>query len=107
MWGYVKSLVYGQRPQNEADLPEKITTAFAQITRKCCAPRGATCPRGMNYVASAVAVMLSVDVLGHESGVPPTRVRTINFLFVFVTSQTDHPVVSRVPFYGIQRRAVR
>jgi hypothetical protein len=31
MWGYVKSLVYGQR-QNEADLQQKITAAFAQIT---------------------------------------------------------------------------
>jgi hypothetical protein len=47
--------------------------------RKCCAPRGATCPRGMNCAASAVAVMLSVNVLGHENGVPPTRVCTINW----------------------------
>jgi hypothetical protein len=30
---------------------------------KCCGPRGATCPRGMNCAASAVAVMLSVNVL--------------------------------------------
>jgi hypothetical protein len=32
VWGYVKSLVYGQRPQNEADLRQKITAAFAQMT---------------------------------------------------------------------------
>jgi hypothetical protein len=32
VWGYVKSLVYRQRPQNEADLRQKITAAFAQIT---------------------------------------------------------------------------
>jgi hypothetical protein len=30
--GYVKSLVYGQRPQNEAELHRKITVAFAQIS---------------------------------------------------------------------------
>jgi hypothetical protein len=32
VWGYVKSLVYGQRPQNVDDLQQKITAAFAQIT---------------------------------------------------------------------------
>jgi hypothetical protein len=32
VWEHVKSLVYGQRPQNEADLQQKITAAFAQIT---------------------------------------------------------------------------
>jgi hypothetical protein len=32
VWGYVKSLVYGQRPQNEADLRQKITAAFPHIT---------------------------------------------------------------------------
>jgi hypothetical protein len=31
--------------------------------RKCCAPRGATCARFMNCAASAVAVMLSDNVL--------------------------------------------
>jgi hypothetical protein len=41
VWGYVKSLVYGQRPQNEADLRQKITAAFAHITPEmlratCC-----------------------------------------------------------------------
>jgi hypothetical protein len=30
--GYFKSLVYGQRPQNEADLRQEITAAFAEIT---------------------------------------------------------------------------
>jgi hypothetical protein len=32
VWGYVKSLVYRQRPQNEDDLQQNITSAFAQIT---------------------------------------------------------------------------
>jgi hypothetical protein len=32
VWGYVKSLVYRQRPQNEADLQQKIPAASAQIT---------------------------------------------------------------------------
>jgi hypothetical protein len=41
VWGYVKSVVYAQRPQNEADLRQKITAAFAQITPEmlrttCC-----------------------------------------------------------------------
>jgi hypothetical protein len=46
---------------------------------KCCAPCVATCPRGMNCAAAVVAVMLSVDVLEHESDVPPTYVRTISW----------------------------
>jgi hypothetical protein len=29
VWGYVKSLVYEQRPQNEVDRRQKITPAFA------------------------------------------------------------------------------
>jgi hypothetical protein len=65
--------------------------------RKCCARRLPTCQRGTNCAASTVAAMFSVNVLGHESGVPPTRVCTTNFYstfsFIFVRSQTDHHVV--------------
>lgn len=35
--------------------------------QKYCVPRGATCPCSINCAASAMAVMLSVNVLGHES----------------------------------------
>ena len=31
-WGYVKSTVYAQRPQNLADLRREIAAAFQQIT---------------------------------------------------------------------------
>jgi hypothetical protein len=34
---------------------------------------------GKLFVLPVTYIMLSVNVLGHESGVPPTRVRTINW----------------------------
>jgi hypothetical protein len=39
--GFVKMLVYGQRPQNEVNLQQKITAAFLQIipemlSATCC-----------------------------------------------------------------------
>jgi hypothetical protein len=46
---------------------------------KCCMQDDATCLRGMNCAASAAAVMLSVNMLGHESGVPPMCERAINW----------------------------
>jgi hypothetical protein len=71
VWGYVKSLVYGQRPQNEADV-RQITAAFVQITSEMLR---ATCRN-----LSARYELCRVRRGGHvECYVPPTCVRTINW----------------------------
>jgi hypothetical protein len=46
VWGYVKTLVYGQRPQNEADL-RQITAAFLQIIQEM--PRTTCCNLSMQH----------------------------------------------------------
>jgi hypothetical protein len=38
VWVYIKSLVYGQWPQNEADFRQKITVASAHITPEMLCP---------------------------------------------------------------------
>jgi hypothetical protein len=63
VWVYVKSLVYGQRPQNEAGFRQKTTAAIAHITPEMLR---ATCYNlSVRYELCRVpvAVMLSVNKL--------------------------------------------
>jgi hypothetical protein len=75
VWGYVKSLVYGQTPQNEADLRQKITAAFAHITPEVLRVTWHKLPARYELCR----VRRGGHVLGHESDVPPTCVRTNNW----------------------------
>jgi hypothetical protein len=79
VWEYVKLHVYGQDHRMKLTSDRRSPRALHRSLWKCCAPRDATFPRHMKCAASAMVVMLSVNVLGHRSGVPPTCVHTINW----------------------------
>jgi hypothetical protein len=77
------------------DKDHRMKLTSDRSLRKCYVPRGATSPRGMKYAASAVAIMLSVNILMCWD----TKVESLLHVYVPLTGNEVDSFLQRFHFF--------